>query len=248
MGLCRLGRRQPERYIGLGWAIAAWFVPIVNLFLPKRIVGELIHGATAGPDDLPTVVRLNRWTTAWWTSWLLTLAAGVIAHLASNSADTANRALGATWTYLVRDVLLVVSAVLAIRCVQLLCPVAIAVHRLVKEQGMTDIVTDVVAPDPTERPEPDVRRRRKPTNVVLAVVSIVLLALAVSALFYGFGAQSTRRTANQARALRQEECVCPPTDRGRAPPGCGPRRGRNRATRLEELGTALGTTTDAERA
>ena len=116
----RLGRRQPERYLGLGWAIAAWFVPIVNLFLPKRIVGELVHGATAGPDDLPTVVRLNRWTAAWWTSWLLTLAAGVIAHLASNSADTADRALGATWTYLVRDVLLVVAALLAIRCVQLL--------------------------------------------------------------------------------------------------------------------------------
>jgi hypothetical protein len=33
---------------------------------------------------------------------------------------TADRALGATWTYLVRDVLLVVAAVLAIRCVQLL--------------------------------------------------------------------------------------------------------------------------------
>ena len=95
------------------------------------------------------------------------------------------------------------------------CPVAIAVHQLVKEEGMTDIVTDIVAPDPTEPEGPDRRRRRKPTNVVLAVVSIVLLALAVSALFYGFGARSnaSARAAEPARSARKR--VRWPTDRPR---------------------------------
>ena len=115
---------------------------------------------------------------------------------------------------------------------------------------MTDIVTDVVAPDPTQRLEPDVRRRRKPTNVVLAVVAIVLLALALSALFYGFGARSNASDArNRARALRQEESAL-------AHRQTKAERRRDAArdavdtvrTRLEELGAALGTTTDAERA
>lgn len=61
-----------------GWAIGAWFVPILNLFRPKQIANDVWRGSApvAGPKRLedhpgvPAVIHL------WWAAWLLASTLG----------------------------------------------------------------------------------------------------------------------------------------------------------------------------
>jgi hypothetical protein len=58
---------------GHGWAVGAWFVPILNLFRPKQMVDDawraaepaLPVGAAIEGSPLPA------WLGAWWATWLL---------------------------------------------------------------------------------------------------------------------------------------------------------------------------------
>lgn len=63
-----------------GWAVGAWFVPVLNLFRPKQIADDLWRAsapglparATALWQDVPRTGRVTAWWTAWLLGWFLT--------------------------------------------------------------------------------------------------------------------------------------------------------------------------------
>ena len=83
VGIARL------RY-GTGWAVGAWFVPILNLFRPKGIADDIWRGSDESlPVTSPLPVRRVPLTfTLWWATFVLSaLLAGVGAgmeHYAKN--------------------------------------------------------------------------------------------------------------------------------------------------------------------
>ncbi|MFN8715000.1 MAG: DUF4328 domain-containing protein [Bacteroidota bacterium] len=66
--------------IATGWAIGCWFVPIMNLFRPLRIMLEIWHGTqTAGEEpDRPLTAERSIQVNAWWYCWTFGLAIGLL--------------------------------------------------------------------------------------------------------------------------------------------------------------------------
>ncbi|MEU3555541.1 DUF4328 domain-containing protein [Streptomyces fragilis] len=64
-----------------GWAIGGWFVPVANLWFPRRIAGD-IWRASARAGEPRSEALLNLWWTLWLGSWAL----GRIASRAYDSA------------------------------------------------------------------------------------------------------------------------------------------------------------------
>jgi len=58
-----------------GWAIGAWFVPILGLWRPKQIADEIWHvSELQPPPDRPAANRLGKTTTVmavWWALWII---------------------------------------------------------------------------------------------------------------------------------------------------------------------------------
>ncbi|MFJ9761127.1 DUF4328 domain-containing protein [Streptomyces sp. NPDC101149] len=92
-----------------GWAIGAWFVPIVNLWFPRRITLDIWDASS--PWDTP---RSHGLVDAWWTLWLLSVLTNRSGSFAYRSADTAEEIRGAVRQVLVADVVDAAAAVLAI--------------------------------------------------------------------------------------------------------------------------------------
>ena len=71
---------------GTGWAIGAWFVPILNLFRPKQIANDIWRASD--PEQPPN--QADGWRarplpplyTAWWTVWV---AGNILSWFAVNS-------------------------------------------------------------------------------------------------------------------------------------------------------------------
>jgi len=117
--LTRLGFRE-LRY-SPGWAIGAWFIPIVNLFRPKQIANDIYRGSTPGLDtgsqfwdSQPVSVLLS-----WW--WGVYLASGFLAGAGASAADTDTTRVTSAFeaTQVVRDekdglVLMSIASVVAI--------------------------------------------------------------------------------------------------------------------------------------
>ncbi|HEX5620680.1 MAG TPA: DUF4328 domain-containing protein [Solirubrobacteraceae bacterium] len=58
---------RPERRYGHGWAIGAWFVPILNLWRPKQIVNDVWRaGGRDSQDAEPGWLLL-----IWWTAYIV---------------------------------------------------------------------------------------------------------------------------------------------------------------------------------
>jgi hypothetical protein len=72
-----------ERRYGVGWAIGAWFGPILNLRRPKQIAND-IWRATNAPAD-PGISPL---LTLWWAAFLISNWASQIAFRTALSGDT----------------------------------------------------------------------------------------------------------------------------------------------------------------
>src|SRR5688572_27383762 len=52
-----------ERRYGTGWAVGAWFIPIVWLIIPKKIANDIWRGS-----DSSSVPAVFHW---WWAFWLI---------------------------------------------------------------------------------------------------------------------------------------------------------------------------------
>jgi hypothetical protein len=90
----------------------AWVLPVVNLFLPMRLVRDVWRAADPPGErsPLPAVIR-------WW--WVLWLGAGIFPALSLAFGDLGGRA-GAAVAYVVWRLLYVGAAVLAMRTVRIL--------------------------------------------------------------------------------------------------------------------------------
>jgi hypothetical protein len=86
-----------------GWAIGAWFIPIVNLFFPKAIANDIwrgtvrarrLRGLVADDGGPVAVPALLNW---WWAFWVLTLVASRVASWEfSKASDTVDQTQSAT--------------------------------------------------------------------------------------------------------------------------------------------------------
>ncbi|MEU9366088.1 DUF4328 domain-containing protein [Streptomyces avermitilis] len=101
-----------------GWAIGGWFVPVANLWFPRRVALDIWDAS--GPDALwdgdlavapsPSHARVN----AWWTVWIVSLLADRLASTAYRSAETAPEIHEAAGQMLFSDAADMVAAALAI--------------------------------------------------------------------------------------------------------------------------------------
>lgn len=82
--------RPHDRKYSRGWTIGAWLIPIVNLLLPKLVVGEIERIARA-PRDGGVVRRWRevRGSAIGWLWWVGHVSGTVLARLAANAVDQA---------------------------------------------------------------------------------------------------------------------------------------------------------------
>ncbi|MFD9544652.1 DUF4328 domain-containing protein [Streptomyces sp. NPDC060022] len=103
--------QQPMRP---GWAIGSWFVPIGNLWLPRRVAAGIWTASAQTNTDgsWRTVSRtpLNLWWTAWVLDWLF----GRYASRTYEQAELGQDIVDAAGLAVASDVLDIVAAVLAI--------------------------------------------------------------------------------------------------------------------------------------
>ncbi|MEU3048586.1 DUF4328 domain-containing protein [Streptomyces sp. NPDC006984] len=98
---------------GTGMAIGAWFIPIANLWIPRRVAVETWTASRA--DHLahsrhePTTL-----VNAWWTAWLITICLGRVANRLYDRAETAEEIVSAADLLVAAGVTNIVAAVLAI--------------------------------------------------------------------------------------------------------------------------------------
>ncbi|MGW0819861.1 DUF4328 domain-containing protein [Streptomyces sp. NPDC002845] len=92
-----------------GWAVGGWFVPIVNLWFPRRIALDIWDASS--PLDTR---RSHGLVNAWWAMWLIGTVAGRVASSGYERAETAEEIRDATVEVLITDALDIAAAVLAI--------------------------------------------------------------------------------------------------------------------------------------
>lgn len=100
------------------WAIWGWFVPVVNLWFPRRIATD-IWNASADARS-----RSRALLNGWWALWLVDLVFGRLASQRYSRARTADEIKGAIAGLMASDVFNIAAAALAI----------LFVHRLTRMQ------------------------------------------------------------------------------------------------------------------
>lgn len=101
-----------------GWAIGAWFVPILNLFRPKGIADAIWQAS----DPQSSTPMGSKWSESeaplfvhvWWVSWVLSAVAGRVYTAMSRNITTIQDAQNSNTAGLVADGLAVVAGILAI--------------------------------------------------------------------------------------------------------------------------------------
>jgi hypothetical protein len=81
-----------------GWAIGYWFIPILNLFRPKRIADEIWRSSK--PDDGERAPQL---ISLWWAAFIAAGAAGQIGFRIYGGAETIESLRTGAWLFLVSD-------------------------------------------------------------------------------------------------------------------------------------------------
>ncbi|MES5816545.1 DUF4328 domain-containing protein [Streptomyces sp. RG80] len=95
-----------------GWAIGGWFVPIVNLWYPRRITLDIWEASS--PWGAP---RPHGLVSTWWTFWIISLLSGRSAATAYRRAESAEEIQDAVGQMLFSDAVDIVAAALAIAVV-----------------------------------------------------------------------------------------------------------------------------------
>jgi eukaryotic-like serine/threonine-protein kinase len=103
---------------GTGWAVGAWFVPILNWFRPKQIANDIWRGTDPNPPPgwiQPPVAPLVHW---WWAAWLVGGLLGNVTFRLITDARTLDAERVAVAVDIVAGISYVVSGVLALRFVR----------------------------------------------------------------------------------------------------------------------------------
>ena len=98
-----------KRRYGTGWAIGAWFVPILNLWRPKQIANDIWRAGDERGDT-----SMSPWLTLWWAAFLISNWASQLAGRLSLSGDTVEELQNAAAIYAFADSVDVIAAALAI--------------------------------------------------------------------------------------------------------------------------------------
>lgn len=87
-----------------GWAVGWYFVPIMNLFRPFQVMGELYRESNAAHRTSPLIA-------VWWALWLIAVVTGPgVTGLFTDPSTEA--AIVSDWRIIVSEAVLVVDAVL----------------------------------------------------------------------------------------------------------------------------------------
>lgn len=62
-----------------GWAIGAWFIPVVNFFIPRQFVLDIGRASSASWTQKPDTTLVNLWWAAWIAHTLVLVLAGRVA-------------------------------------------------------------------------------------------------------------------------------------------------------------------------
>jgi hypothetical protein len=101
------------RRYGHGWAIGAWFVPILNLWRPKQIVNDVWEASTLpGDGRRPPVLLLT-----WWLSWIASFLLGRAATRATANDETLDDLRATDLLWIVSDGWDAITAVMAVSVV-----------------------------------------------------------------------------------------------------------------------------------
>ncbi len=91
------------------WAGWGWFVPIVSLWFPRRIMLDIWDASSPAGTRAP-----HGLVNAWWTVWIVGLVTNRAGYTAYRNADTADEIQSAVGQVLFSDVTDIAAAVLAI--------------------------------------------------------------------------------------------------------------------------------------
>ncbi|EPH45263.1 DUF4328 domain-containing protein [Streptomyces aurantiacus] len=107
-----------------GWAVGGWFVPVVNLWFPRRIAADIWDASAPATPDAPLagppqpagweVQPKRTLLNAWWTLWLCTGIFGQIASRQYANAEEPEAIKRAVVSLMASDVLNIAAAVVAI--------------------------------------------------------------------------------------------------------------------------------------
>jgi Domain of unknown function (DUF4328)/Septum formation len=158
---------------GTGWAVGAWFVPILNLFRPKQIANDIWRGADPEPPesggwtDRP-VAPVVHW---WWVSWLV---AGVLGNVSARLLGDA-RTLGEERAAVLVDIAAGISFVVA-------GVLAMVVVRAVTEREAGRAAAVLGADRDADRLQTSrrARDRRMPAVAVFTLVGAAALVISVA--------------------------------------------------------------------
>jgi len=92
-----------------GWAGWGWFVPIVNLWFPRRIMLDIWDASSPAGTRAPHAL-----VNTWWTLWIVGLLTNRAGYSAYRDADTADETQNAVSQVLLSDVADIAAAVFAI--------------------------------------------------------------------------------------------------------------------------------------
>jgi hypothetical protein len=109
----------PRRH-GVGWAIGSWLVPVVNLYMPKRIADDINAGneiATPGAPGQGMPRPKSALIFCWWAAWIISFALRIVAGNARD-ATSPQEVLDHNGLYLAEDLALLVAALLAVLVVR----------------------------------------------------------------------------------------------------------------------------------
>lgn len=97
-----------------GWAVGAWFVPVANLVLPRRIAGGIwTASAQTNTDGSWRTVQATP-MNLWWGAWVCSLAFSWVTYRQYMKAEDTQEIIDTTGLVMASDAFDIVAAVLAI--------------------------------------------------------------------------------------------------------------------------------------
>ena len=160
----------PMRF-GTGWAVGAWFVPILALFRPKQIANDIWRGTDPNPPpgwSQPPVAALVHW---WWAAWLVANLLGNLSFRLIDDARTLDAERTAVAVDIAAGISVVVASVLALRFVSAVTEREAA--RAAAEHG-------VEADAERVRTAQEGRARRRVATVAFTIVGAAALVASVA--------------------------------------------------------------------
>lgn len=105
----------PDRFRhGSGWAIAAWLIPLGNLWLPYQVASDMWSAATQLPGE-GEPYRARTWPVRlWWTLFVLATVVGRFADVRYRSAAGLAQLKSVIGQYMVADLLNIAAAAAAV--------------------------------------------------------------------------------------------------------------------------------------